>query len=118
MKKKKKKSFSPRLIVSEVDPLLLLEGRKVLFEKGIAFQQFLGFVLERMSVRDERVMSLINEAHSWKNKQKAIDDINDYDHLYSLLEERFVEHRKEIQKGEHHDKKDAREAIQNWNEND
>ena len=114
----KKKSFSPRLIVSEVDPLLLLESRKVLFEKGISFQQFLGFILERMSVRDERIMSLVTEAQFWKNKQKAVDDINDYDHLYSLLEERFSEHRKEIKKGEHHVEKDAREAIQNWNEND
>lgn len=113
---KKKKPFAPRVIVSEVDPSLLLDSRRVLFSKGVSFQQFLGFVLERMSVRDERVMSLVDEAHLWKNKQKGVDKIDDYDHLYSVLEERFSERRKEIREGEHHDQEDAQETNQAWSE--
>lgn len=96
---KKTKARKPRYIVTEVDPQLLLEVRRELFSTGLSFQRFICYMMERLSVHDERIMSILNEAREWKNKEQR-EDVKDLDYIYSLIERKVDDRRNEKQEGE------------------
>ena len=67
----------------------LKELRKVLFSKGLTVNQFLSYVVELVSYRDERVESIMAETlenHTEYNGKKSESDIHDAETIYKMIE--------------------------------
>lgn len=66
---------------------------------GLSFQRFICYMMERLSVHDERIMSILNEAREWKNSDQ-IGNVKDFDFIYSTIEQRVDGRRNDKQEGE------------------
>lgn len=88
-----KKKQPPKTLVTVVDFQLYLEARRELFPRGIPAQRLIAFVFEKISLRDPRVLSLLDEVQEWKNKDQYVDP-KDLDHIYSLIESQLEERKK------------------------
>lgn len=55
-------SFDKTRIVLDFDADSLKELRKVLFSKGLSPQQFLSYIIDLVSLRDNRIEQIMNEA--------------------------------------------------------
>jgi hypothetical protein len=75
----------------------LKELRKVLFKRGLSPQEFFSYIIERISVRDDRMDALLSEACSMKQqklKEGGIDKKHmDADALYNAIEEGLTENK-------------------------
>lgn len=89
-------SIKKTKIVLDFDSDSLKELRKVLFQRGLTPQQFLTYVVELVSLRDERVSELMDEALTNKqtNSGKRRANKHDAELLYKLIEERLKESNK------------------------
>lgn len=73
----------------EIDEDSLKELRKVLFSKGLTVNQFLSYIAELVSMRDERMDELMSEAllNSKNSRGKDRENkIRDAEALYKLIE--------------------------------
>lgn len=89
-------SIKKTKIVLDFDADSLKELRKVLFQRGLTPQQFLTYVVELVSLRDERVSKLMDEAlvHKQNNSGKSRANTHDAELLYKLIEEQLNESNK------------------------
>lgn len=89
-------SIKKTKIVLDFDSDSLKELRKVLFKRGLTPQQFLTYVVELVSLRDERVSELMDEAitHKQTNSGRGRANQHDAELLYKLIEERLKESNK------------------------
>lgn len=76
-------------IVLDFDADSLKELRRVLFQNGLTPQQFLTYVVELVSLRDERVEVMMKEAltHKKDNRGKSRANTTDAELLYKLIEQ-------------------------------
>lgn len=76
-------------IVFDFDSDSLKELRKVLFQKGLSPQQFLTYVVELVSLRDERMFKVMEEAiqHRKNYPSKGRNNKTDAEIIYKLIEQ-------------------------------
>ena len=89
-------SIKKTKIVLDFDSDSLKELRRVLFKRGLSPQQFLTYVVELVSLRDNRVSELMDEAlkHKKTNSGKGRANQHDAELLYQLIEERLKDSNK------------------------
>ena len=76
-------------IVFDFDSDSLKELRKVLFQKGLAPQQFLTYIVELVSLRDERMFKIMEEALQYRKNypSKGRNNKTDAEMIYKLIEQ-------------------------------
>jgi len=91
-----KVSIKKTKIVLDFDSDSLKELRKVLFKRGLTPQQFLTYVVELVSLRDDRVSQFMDEAltHKQTNSGRHRANQHDAELLYKLIEDRLKENNK------------------------
>lgn len=74
-------------IVFDFDADSLKELRKVLFSKGLSPQQFLSYIIELVSLRDSRILEIIDEAFENRDSYHGIERKNskDAEAIYDLI---------------------------------
>lgn len=75
-------------IVLDFDSDSLKELRKILFSNGLRPQQFLKYVVELVSMRDERMNTLMTEAFEYieENSPTGRRNHHDAESIYKLIE--------------------------------
>ncbi|MFA6049925.1 MAG: hypothetical protein WC761_01890 [Candidatus Paceibacterota bacterium] len=86
--RKSRSKFNKTTMLLKFEHNQILELRKVLFANGLTFHQFFGFIIDQLTVNDERLLSLLKEAQNYK-KQRILDgkeeDV-DPETLYRMIE--------------------------------
>ena len=82
-------------IVFDFDSDSLKELRRVLFQKGLSPQQFLTYVVELVSLRDERMFEVMEEAilHRKEYPSKGRGNKTDAEMIYKLIEQQLEENK-------------------------
>ena len=85
-------SIQKTKIVFDFDSDSLKELRKVLFQRGLSPQQFLTYVVELVSLRDERMAEIMSEAvqHRKSYPSKGRSNQTDAEMIYKLIEQELV----------------------------
>lgn len=89
-------SIKKTKIVFDFDADSLKELRKVLFAKGLTPQQFLTYVVELVSLRDERVFEIMGEAVLNKDlhRGRGRASTTDAETIYELIKQQLDNNQK------------------------
>ena len=67
----------------------MLNFKKVLFRHGLTAHQFMGYVIQQISVNDQRLVEILQEATEYK-KQRILEGKEEHvdaETLYRMIEE-------------------------------
>ena len=67
----------------------MLMFKKTLFEHGLTSHQFMGYLMQQISINDQRLVELLNEATQYK-KQRILEGKEEHvdaETLYRMIEE-------------------------------
>jgi len=67
----------------------MLHFKSTLFQYGLTAHQFMGYVMQQMSINDPRIVELLNEATQYK-KQRILEGKEeqvDAETIYKLIED-------------------------------
>ena len=67
----------------------MLNFKKVLFRHGLTAHQFMGYVIQQISVNDERLVDILQEATEYKRQRilEGKEEHVDAETLYRMIEE-------------------------------
>lgn len=96
--RRRRKKHKPKTeLILKFDADRLLDMHRLLFEHGLTFHQFFGYITQQLVERDPRLMVLVEEARQYK-KQRVLEGKEqsvDAETLYSLIQEHLGELAKE-----------------------
>lgn len=84
-----KKVLSKELLELRFTREEMLTFKKVLFQHGLTAHQFMGYVIQQISIHDGRLMELLQEATEYK-KQRILEgkeEFIDAETLFRMIEE-------------------------------
>jgi len=89
-------SIKKTKIVFDFDADSLKELRRVLFAKGLNPQQFLTYIVELVSMRDSRILGILDEAILNKDihRGKGRANTTDAETIYELIKQELDEQQK------------------------
>jgi hypothetical protein len=67
----------------------MLHFKRTLFQYGLTAHQFMGYMMQQMSINDPRIVELLNEATNYK-KQRILEgkeETVDAETIYKLIED-------------------------------
>lgn len=92
-------TLSKTSIFLTFDEEALLQLRRVLFRKGLCPQEFFAFIIERISLEDERTEALLRELCSLKSDDLVKGGVDrrhvNADSLYEAIEEADLRNKKD-----------------------
>lgn len=86
---REKKILYKNLLNLEFTTEELLHLKRTLFQYGLTAHQFMGYVMQQMSINDPRIVELLDEATNYK-KQRIMEGKEkhvDAETLYKMIEE-------------------------------
>lgn len=91
--RKRKPKLRKENIILMFESEQLLELKRQLFQAGLTYHQFFGYLLQQQVAHDPRMMELLAEAQNYK-KQRILEGKEekvDAETLYRMIEERLTD---------------------------